>query len=334
MMRSKKGPVFVAGPERSGTSLMYALLASHPNIAMSRRTNMWTHYYNQYGDLSNQANFERCLSMMMRYKRLIKLNPDPERIRREFWTGEQTYSRLFALLEEHFAEQLGKPRWGDKSLNTERYTALIFDAYPGARILHMLRDPRDRYSSSLKRWKVSRSGIGGATALWLSTVKMAENNLERYPRQYMVVRYEDLVGQPKETLKRISVFIDESYAPEMLSMQGAQQFRDEGGNSSYGQREPGKISPSSIGKYRQVLFAQQVAFMQLFSSSSMQAHGYAPDKTNLGFLDGIRFLFFDLPFNLLRMLAWWGREFSLNRIGRALPAERVVPEHEAVGTKV
>ena len=115
------GPIFIAGPERSGTSLIYALLASHPNIAMSRRTNLWTHYFNQYGDLNSDANFERCLSMMMRYKRLRKLNPDPERIRREFQQGERTYSRLFALLEEHFAEQLGKPRWGDKSLNTERY---------------------------------------------------------------------------------------------------------------------------------------------------------------------------------------------------------------------
>ena len=78
----KKGPIFIAGPERSGTSLIYALLTSHPRIAMSRRTNLWTHYYNQYGDLSQPENFERCLEMMMRYKRLIKLNPDPERLRR------------------------------------------------------------------------------------------------------------------------------------------------------------------------------------------------------------------------------------------------------------
>ncbi|MFN2221113.1 MAG: sulfotransferase, partial [Candidatus Promineifilaceae bacterium] len=49
----QNNPVYVAGLERSGTSLMYALLASHPRIAMTRRTNMWTHFYNQYGDLAN-----------------------------------------------------------------------------------------------------------------------------------------------------------------------------------------------------------------------------------------------------------------------------------------
>jgi len=332
-MNMKRGPIFIAGPERSGTSLIYALLASHPNIAMSRRTNMWTHYYNQYGNISQPENFERCLHMMMRYKRLLKLNPDPERIRSEFWQGEQTYSSLFALLEEHFAEQLGKPRWGDKSLNTERYADLIFAAYPGARILHMLRDPRDRYSSSLKRWETSRSGIGGATALWLTTVGLAERNRMRYPEQYKIVRYEDLASKPEETLREICNFIDEPYAAEMLYMHGAQQFRDEGGNSSYGQREPGKISASSVGKFRQVLSRRQVAFMQLFSRKTMQAHGYVPDEVRLGFVDWVRFIFFEFPFNLLRMLVWWMRESFLNRAGRKVPSERIVPEQEAAGAR-
>jgi hypothetical protein len=326
---STKGPVFIAGPERSGTSLIYALLASHPNIAMSRRTNMWTHYYNQYGDISKTENFERCLSMMMRYKRLHKLNPDPERVRHEFMQGKRTYARLFALLEEHFAEQLDKPRWGDKSLNTERYTDLIFAAYPGARIIHMVRDPRDRYASSLKRWKVSRSGIGGATALWLTTIGLAERNQARFPEQYMIIRYEDLVAQPEKKLREICTFIDEEYVSEMLSMQGAKQFRDKGGNSSYGSREPGKISASSVGKFQQVLSPIQVVFMQFFAQKSMRAYSYQPVKTKLRFGDRLRCVLFEFPFNIMRMLMWWIREFVLNRIGRDVPSERIVSEKEA-----
>src|SRR3970282_1530718 len=100
----ERGPVYIAGLERSGTSLIYALLASHPNLAITRRTNLWTYFYNQYGDLSQQDNFDRCLGMMMRYKRLVVLQPDFERIRREFWRGELTYAWLFALIHQHCAE--------------------------------------------------------------------------------------------------------------------------------------------------------------------------------------------------------------------------------------
>jgi len=325
-----KGPIFIAGPERSGTSLIYALLASHPNIAMTRRTNTWTHDYNQYGDLGQPENFERCLMMMLRYKRLIKLNPDAERIRQEFYQGEPTYARLFALLEQHFAEQVGKPRWGDKSLNTERFTAEIFASYPNAKIIHMIRDPRDRYSSSLTRWKVSRGGIGAGTGVWLSTISLAERYLKDYPDQYLAIRYEDLTSDPEGTLEKICDFIDEPYAEEMLSMRGAKDFRDKGGNSSYTQRKPGKITTSSIGKYRSVLTKYQVFFLQLFSRRTMQNFGYEMDQIRFSIFDWLRFILFEFPFNMARMLAWLGREAWLNRIGRALPSERVVSEKEAI----
>ena len=114
-------PLFLAGPDRSGTSLIYTLLASHPNIAMVRRTNMWRYFYGRFGDLSDAQNLERCLTSMVTFKRMRHLLPDPDRIRREFQQGEPTYGRLFALFYEHHAERMGKPRWGDKSLHTEHY---------------------------------------------------------------------------------------------------------------------------------------------------------------------------------------------------------------------
>ena len=124
-------PIFVTGPDRSGTSLMFALLASHPNISMVRRTNMWRWFYGQFGDLSEQGNFERCLEAMMNYTRLEHLQPDQERIRREFLAGsERSYGRLFALFHEHNAERVGKPRWGDKSLHTELYADHVFAEFP------------------------------------------------------------------------------------------------------------------------------------------------------------------------------------------------------------
>ena len=62
MDRLPLGPIFIGGVERSGTSLLYALLASHPNIAMTRRTNMWPYFYKLYGNLAKPENLDRLLS--------------------------------------------------------------------------------------------------------------------------------------------------------------------------------------------------------------------------------------------------------------------------------
>jgi hypothetical protein len=328
-MNTMRGPIFLAGIERSGTSLMYALLASHPRIAMTRRTNLWPFFYNQYGDLSRPDNFERCLDAMLHYKRLLKLQPDPQRIRREFREGEPSYARLFALLEEHHAEQLGKPRWGDKSLNTERYVDLIFAAYPDARMIHMMRDPRDRYASALTRWKSIRGRAGTGMARWRDSARLAQHNLRRYPDRYMIVQYEALAQQTEATLRDVCAFLGEDYTPAMLTMEGAPSHRDRGGNSSYGSREPGRISTSSIGRFRKVLPARDLAFMQGYGHKEMVAQGYAIEPITLSLRERLRLYVLDWPDNLARIAVWRIVEAVRERKGRK-PSPHTILGHKQV----
>ena len=322
-MKSK--PIYIAGLERSGTSLIYALLGSHPDIAMTRRTNLWTHFYGQFGDLAQPENFERCLAMMLRYKRIVRLDPDPERIRREFAQGNQSYADLFALLGEHYAEGRGKSRWGDKSLNTERYADYIFEAFPEARMIHMVRDPRDRYASSLTRWGRNRGGVGSGTAMWLWSVALARRNMARYPGRYAILRYETLIFRPDETLRELCNFMGEAYSPLMLTMRDAELFRDEGGNSSYGSRDPGVISTSSIGRFRNVLTRRQIAYMERAAGREMTSFGYILDNPDLSMADKAINQLFESPINKARGAAWRTREAYLDRKGRAVPSYRIVP---------
>jgi hypothetical protein len=319
------GPIYLAGIERSGTSLMYALLASHPNIAMTRRTNLWSFFYNQYGDLGDPANFERCLAAMLRYKRLLKLQPDADRLRREFRAGEPSYARLFALLEQHNAERAGKPRWGDKSLNQERYVDQIFAAYPDARMIQMVRDPRDRYASALTRWKVIRGQVGSGLARWLWSIEQGKRNQRRYPDRYRMVCYEALAANPEETLRAVCAFIGEEYTPAMLSMEGAPAHRNKG-NSSYGKREPGKISTSSIGRFRKVLSRRDITFIQSYAGRQMAEFGYELEPAPLPAGERLQYAVVDLPLNLGRMLAWRAREALNNRRGRSPSAHTIVDQ--------
>jgi hypothetical protein len=323
------GPIFIGGLERSGTSLLYALLASHPNIAMTRRTNLWPFFYHQYGNLANHQNLDRLLTAWKTYRRVWVLNPDLDAIKEEFYKGETSYTRLFALLWEQFAARMSKPRWGDKSLNTERYADVIFRAYPGARILHIVRDPRDRFASALKRWKVIRGGVGSGAGMWLDSVRAGYHNLRKYPNQYRFVRYESLAAQPEKVMREICAFIGETYDPEMLTMRGAENFRDEGGNSSFEQREPGSISTSSIGRYRRYLTPRWIAFIQAAAGREMQSLDYALDDIHLSGRERLLFTTVDLPFNTARLTAWRWREAYFDRVGRPIPASRLVIDTNA-----
>jgi hypothetical protein len=249
---------------------------------------------------------------------------DPERLRREFPDGERSYARLFTLIGQHFAEKQGKPLWGDKSLNTERYMDDIFAAFPNAKIIHMMRDPRDRYASAKTRWAKKKGQAGSGSILWMDTVRLARRGLKKYPNNYMVVRYEDLVSKTEETVRVVCSFLGEEYAPEILEMKGAPGHRDKGGNSSYGKREVGVISGDSLARYRQVLSTDDIKFIQDVCKSGMTQFEYPLDDIRLSWKNSVSYVFTSLPANILRMSLWVVKEIRLGLKGRKLPARRLV----------
>lgn len=294
-------PIFIGGPDRCGKTTLRAFLVSHPNISIPAvGSNMWTYFYGQFGDIRKPENFNRCLAAMLNYKHVAYLNPDVERIKREFWDGEPTYARLFALFQEHHAEKEGKPRWGDQTGLVERYADEIFEAYPQAKIIHMIRDPRDRYGASLTLWPKGKGRAGGAAARWLYSTKLAIRNLKKYPHRYMTVKFEHMVSDSESCLKEICAFLEEEFTASMLSMEGAIDFR--------AQLEKGEdnnlLSTKYIGGYRSTVPLEEIAFLQMFAGRQMRLYEYELDQNRFPIKKTLKFWFIDYPLNLLRMTAW------------------------------
>jgi hypothetical protein len=319
---SEQGPIYIAGLERTGTSLMYALLASHPNIAMTRRTNLWRHFYGQFGELGETANLDACLDLMTRYKRLVRYNIDWEEVRRSFAAGEPTYGRLFALVETSATVNQDKPRWGDKSLHTERYFEAVVEAFPNVRVIHMIRDPRDRFASSQTRWERRRGGIGAGAAEWLDSVELAFRNIALAEVNYLLLTYEELVAEPEAALRRVCEFVGETYAPEMLQLEGAKDFTAP--NSSYEVTGGQTISTRSVGRYRTVLASPQIRFIEDRTRVHMDYFGYQLDLPDRGTLDSLKYHALTWPVETLRSGAWRLLNSKRNRTGRPLPESRLV----------
>ncbi len=328
MDTSQNGPIFIGGLDRCGKTLLRALLVSHPYIAIPEiGSNYWTFFYKRYGDLGIAENFERCLEDMLQYTHVRLLNPDVERIRKEFWQGEPGYAQLFALFNQQYAEKQGKPRWGDQTGLVERFADEVIAAYPGARMLHLIRDPRDRYEASLALHPKGKGRVGAATARWLLSTRFAARNRHRYPQQYMIVYYETLVRQPEKTLQDICAFLGEEYTPAMLTMQGAPNFRAKVMRGEYGNTGPGLIAQNFIGRYRKSLANDEIVFMQFIAEYQMRAHGYKFDPLVLTPIESMLFFFYTLPVNLARMVSWLlvervQRAFP-QKLGRTPPADKI-----------
>jgi hypothetical protein len=288
------GPIFIGGLANTGKTELRLMLEAHPHLCFTRRTYMWTRFYERFGDLGRPENLEKCLTAMLAHEPIRQLQPDLARIRAEFAQASPTYARLFGLFHAHHAVRMGKPRWGDQLGHVEQFAAPIFDAFPTARMIHMVRNPRHVYEEAMARHRQRKGKVGWTTADWLSSVGAGKENLARFAGRYKMVRYEALMAQPEQTVREICHFIDEDYHPEMLAAAVTDKPK----------KNPGQKAGGDAPQPNARMSPGEVAFMRTYASRDLHALGYSLDGDKLSLRDWLLFLLVDWPANRAAMAAW------------------------------
>ena len=220
-MTPATGPIFIGGLSYSGKTPLRIILSAHPDLSLTRKTYLWDRYYGRFGDLRDRRGLERCLRALGADPSLASLHPDVDAVRREFSGGPPTYACLFAVLHRQAAARLGKRRWGEQLGFVERYADPIFADFPEARMIHMIRDPRERMASIFDTQRPRPGQRGWETAKWRSSAELAARNQLHHPDGYRVVSYDALVDDTAATVRALCAFVGEAYVPAVADAVGA-----------------------------------------------------------------------------------------------------------------
>jgi len=106
-------------------------------------------------------------------------------------------------------------------------------------------------------------------------------------------------------------------------MEGASQFRDSGGNSSFGKIAPGTISTNPVGRFRTVLAPAETRFIQTFTGQEMTFLGYPFEDLQLVASDQLAYAL-SLPLNVIRMHSWMALTALEIRRGEPIPRKRLL----------
>lgn len=308
-------PIFVVGAARSGTTLLQSMIDAHPDVALVGEL----HFFDQIMRLSasieepfDAAAIDR-LGDGIRRCHAIQFVPDIApaldlALEKLAATPAPSFRQLFPCLLAAFRERAGTPRIGEKTPSNIRYLRELVELFPDARIVHILRDPRDSISSRI-RYPFSSSSVIFNTLLWkiemIYALDFAVDTAASAGR-YLEVRYEDLVANPAAVMGNVSRFMGVPFAPEMLAghERADRLLKDEPWKLGIGQ----PVNSRSVGVWRERLTPAQVGLLELVAGDYLRRIGYASQATAghaaVG-LEGLRDLAGYVPFKLRE--AWQAR---------------------------
>lgn len=270
-----EGPLFIVGMPRSGTKLLRGLLSKHPRIRILAAETDFLPFMEQWilrhGNPVAAEAFER-FAGALQAGNYFNFRRQATPFRWQEWraacNGHFDVGGLFEGFARYEldAERGSRMIWADKSPAYIRHIPLILRHFPGARILHIVRDVRDHCVSMRNTWG---KDLRRSAWRWGRDVLAAHRQCTSMPERCLEVRFEQLLQNPELQMRRICLFLDLEFSSGLTELsQSVEQRGYAAGRTD--------IMRDNFRKFASRLTPDEIAAIESLALQAMQALGYMP----------------------------------------------------------
>lgn len=270
-------PFFIIGSGRSGNTLLRSMLVAGEEVNIPPESYVWPRIiriYATYNFLPWEKLCGLIISEFEAYKEfgtwevnLYEAHQNARKLTKE----NQSLSNIINKVYNSFQiQKKGEiKRWGDKTPINTIYLSKIIEVFPKAQFVHIFRDPKDVVCSYVNAGLYKNHE--DAAKFWKASVDSALKLKKKLPaNQFHQIRYEDLVSNPKSSLKTVSEFLEIHYSKRMLDFW---KLKDDLGDVK--KREHHKnignpVSTASVGKWKKQLSKQEQQQIEAITKNTFQ----------------------------------------------------------------
>lgn len=277
---------FIVGNQRSGTTLVRALLDSHPELSVPPESWFVAELARPADRYEREGGFdaEAFLSDLADHPRFSRWALSPEWTRAALLGDRppdypEAIRRVFAL----FATSRHKPRYADKTPTYVKELPLLARLFPEARFVHVIRDGRDVALSFVEAPWGPDNPIRAALD-WSDRVAAGRRTGRALGRErYLEVRYEQLVEDPEHVTRRICKFLELKFDSAMFSYPDrAAELTGAGLQQRNVNRHIALPPTKGLRDWRSEMAPADVAGFELVAGDLLEALGYERSAPAVG----------------------------------------------------
>lgn len=283
--------VFILGNPRSGTSLIRLMLQQHSNIVAPPESGFMQWWFNKYKnwkiDDNSDNEVDKFLDDLFTSKKIETWNLSRNNLKNNILQKKpKNYGELMAIIYmayKFYSENLKVIV--DKNNYYINHLEDIKQIWPEAKFIHVVRDGRDIACSYLDVNKLkTRSPYKPklSTSIERIAYEWIENNRkifklsEHYLEKYILIKYEDIVFKPKETLSKICKFLDVVFEPEMLTYykKKSNKYIEPTETIDWKKKVLEKPDWKKVGRHKKELSKEQIELFNKIASNDLIFYGY------------------------------------------------------------
>jgi len=273
-----RGPIFVVGHGRSGTTLLASTLNAHPDLAGGPETaffdllvrNRWRRLVRDPAWPDRAVDFLTSMEREEGGSVLAAYGLDAAVVRGELEAREPSIAAMLEAITVPYTRAQGKRRWVEKTPRHLVQVATIRRHWPDAAIVRIVRDPR-AVAASFMAVPFGPSSVVGAAYQWRLSDDPTWRFFERDPGS-ATVRYEDLVREPERELRGLCDFLGEGFDARMLAPGAAGAAV--AGEEPWKARVTAPIDATRVDAWRREITAADVSRVAVICADGLARYGY------------------------------------------------------------
>jgi hypothetical protein len=213
-------PVFVVGHPHSGTTLVQLLIIANPIFSSGPETHFFRYVMKPIRGWRHSKLSQDQLDLVferLQHKDIFLPQDTKAAIKEKAGNDGIAPATLLNELMAYFAGQAGtiSKRWLEKTPEHALFIPEILALFPNAKIVNVVRDPRDVVSSLLRFHNLDsdrkrRLFLADRAKRWKRLVS-STTQLTSLQKQILTIRYEDIVENPKISVRKIMHFLRAEY---------------------------------------------------------------------------------------------------------------------------
>ena len=210
----QKPPFFIIGSVRSGTTFLRNVLRQHPNLVCPEETHFFR-WSDAFGTPVSLTVLQNNLTLK-KHRGLDNVTEEQfKEILQKSTSRADLQRRYMGLYMKQ--NQLHDKRWFDKTPQNVYGSTIIANDFPGAKFIHIVRNPLNVVSSLRIGHVVKIESIVGACNVWNEAITVLNTLKKAYPKRVYEVKYEDFTTNFSPELEKLLNFVDEDFNSEYFS---------------------------------------------------------------------------------------------------------------------